>query len=270
MWTSTVLSNVCSVIVRSQVCRVLAVAASCAWIHFLVDWCGWLCFVWGQLCIRFPAFITRAKHRLLCVYELYACLCFYGKHPPPSLSLMASFKSLSVCILIFPPSSHFLHFLCPSFIPSSPSYPSSLSLSVVPWLCKNFSPSPSPLINSLLSQSLLFSPSPLSLFSVALYTFDVVHYLIFTQLCSTSPPHLIFLYRLVLLYPLPLIFSHYVSVIWWFAPSQSSHSFPILILTLFSVASVSFMGTSGRLRWSILSYSLFWCAGIARDRGLKD
>lgn len=38
--------------IKSQCCKVLAVAASCSWIHFLVDWWRRLCFVSGQLCIN--------------------------------------------------------------------------------------------------------------------------------------------------------------------------------------------------------------------------
>lgn len=47
-------------------------------------------------------------------------------------------------------------------------------------------------------------------------------------------------------------------------PSQSSSlSSPIRYI------GCVFMGTGGRLRWSVLSYSLFWCAGIDRDRGRR-
>ena len=58
-------------------------------------------------------------------------------------------------------------------------------------------------------------------------------------------------------------------------PPKPSHSLPSLSLfssLLFSPllsAGCVFMGTGGRLRWSILSYSLFWCAGTDRDRGSR-
>lgn len=161
--------------IESQCCRVLAVVVSCAWIHFLVDW-------WGEAVLCLRAALPWITPFLLWEQSLLCeCVCvhaYFCSIPPPhtplpfSYSPMTSLKLLSANILILPSLQPFLSLLFHLTFCVSPdhapvfSFIHPLSLSLPPFfpfspLCgslalQEFLPSSSPLINSLLSQSLLF------------------------------------------------------------------------------------------------------------------
>lgn len=189
-------------------------------------------------------------------------------------------------------SSHFLHFppamLDPLFFHSvllpSP-YPPFLSLSCCASLAvREFLLISSPLINSHLNQSLLFlfnlSPS-ISSSSSFFYSVTSIWCASFPNF-YTAPqpisPRLFFSLSLPLpvhlLYPLCCHLSHFLSLCQCYLAICSlpelplcPHPHPSHLLS--SPCLCLLMGTGGRLRWSILSYSLFWCAYIDRDRGWR-
>lgn len=196
---------------------------------------------------------------------------------------------LNDCLLLL--SS--LHFTCPcsilflhSSLPPSAAYSPLLPLRGLLAL-QEFLLSSSPLINSLLSQSLpflFFSPLPpmscSPLFSSFTLIWSAYFSFLHTPCLFSSPVFCFFLFSNKSSLPLSvhllicspaLSFSLIMSVLSGdlLHPKPPTPS-PSSSLFLFSsFCWLSFMGTGRRLWWSILSYGLFWCAGTDRDRGWR-